>query len=157
CVERVCVTQAVSTATGSSSTGGNQGCVSSEKCTEDNSGQPYICRKVGDPCVSLLSEDCTNVYGDYSDPNAIILGMVSSYSGDIVKTFMKTATHCTAQTMIADFDNNVVGLPSAAGVRPLAVVACGEEADTERAAKHLIDDVGVKIVLGPLFGDALKV
>src|SRR5690349_4115697 len=51
CIDRVCVSQTASSVTGSSSTGGNTGCVSSEQCTADNAGQPYICRKVGDPCV----------------------------------------------------------------------------------------------------------
>src|SRR5262252_7553939 len=44
-----------------------------KKCAAAN-GQHFVCRKSDQACVSLLSEHCTEVFGDDTTDDAVILG-----------------------------------------------------------------------------------
>jgi hypothetical protein len=133
------------------------GCVSSEQCTVEANGQPAICPTPGAACVPLLSQDCIQVVGDYQDPNAIIVGLMDLIVGSQLFESLRRFDECMLNLSLDQFGNSVGGLPNpdGNGVRPIAVVMCNE-ANSERASKHLIEDIGVKLILGPAFGTAVQ-
>src|SRR5262245_42899550 len=119
---------------------GTPGCVSSEQCTADNNGQPYICKEGA--CVPLLSEDCIEVIGNYQDDNAIIMGFMHLIAGSQLFDFLHRAFGCSLDLAVTQFDNSINGLPNpdaTGGVRPLVFVMCNEGANRERATNHLIE------------------
>ena len=115
-------------------------------------GTPSICRKDTHQCATLLSPDCANVYGDFANDDAIVLGTILSLKG--ANASSGVAELNSAELAVDDFTNTIVGLPGSSDgkPRPLVLVECDDSADNttaERSATHLVQDVGVPAILGP--------
>src|SRR5262249_6231947 len=51
------------------------GCMSDQQCSQQNAGQPFICRSTDHTCQPLLSAECRVVYPrTWLDPHAVLLG-----------------------------------------------------------------------------------
>lgn len=137
------------TATGTT-TGG--GCTSDAQCIEDNGGLPYLCRAGG--CASTLTEDCSRFIGDLTalaEGRAITVGALVPLTGGESAV---GADQADAIELAVDELDASGGLPRAGGDRAsVVVVVCDEVADAARATAHLVDDLGVPLVLGPADGD----
>ncbi len=135
--------------------GGGGACETTQECEDKNSGQPAICRADTKTCAPLLSVDCAEVAGDYKDPNAIVLGFLGPLTGSDASTGLPIADG--TKLALDELSKNTVGLPGGpdGAVRPLAMVYChdldGPEDDPWRAAKHLVNNVGVQAIVGPAF------
>ncbi|HZO14895.1 MAG TPA: ABC transporter substrate-binding protein [Polyangiaceae bacterium] len=123
-------------------------CQTNADCTA-TLGADSICRKVDHTCAPLFSEDCTTVEGDVQHDEAIIIGMMSATTG--AGAPVGTAMQNSVRLAYSEFADFALGLPGGEGgtPRPLAVIGCDEYADAERAARHLIDTVGVPVIIGP--------
>lgn len=134
--------------------GGGAACETSAECEQSSGGKPSICRSDTKTCVQLTSEDCVEVFGDYADPNAIILGFLGPLVGDDKST--GEPIRDGSKLALNELKNNG-GLPSLDGGTPrqVAMVYCHDlgapDDNPYRAAKHLVDDVGVAAILGPAF------
>lgn len=138
-------------ATSSASTGG-QACASDATCIDDNGGLPFLCREGA--CASVLSEDCPRVIGDLEairEGTAIVVGALAPLTGSEAAT--GEAQALALELADDDLREATGGVPGADGERrTLAVVLCDEVVDVERAASHLVDDLGVALVIGPSGG-----
>lgn len=129
-------------------------CTTTAECIE-KLGDFHICRKSTQTCVSLTSEDCTTIVGNYQSDSAIFVGAVAPTMGSNEGTGISTQNG--VKLAISDFDQTANGLPPIAGStarRPLVLVGCndGSDADTAvRAAQHLVDEVGVPAIIGAAF------
>ncbi len=134
-------------------------CVTSSNCKVNadcaSQGQYFICRKDTLACVNLASPDCTDITGNYADDNAFIFGSLLPTSGPDVTTGKPIEQ--AIEMAIGEFTSSSNGLPPAIGAtanRPLVVVSCSDQSDTttaERAATHLVSDVGVPAIIGSAF------
>ena len=132
CQQGLCVGD---TGAGGQGGGVTGGCISSEQCTADLTGQPAICPAPGEACVPLLNEDCVNVLGDHEDPNAIFVGFMYPYKGSFVNQTIGETNECVVELARSQIQTEIGGLPNPNGgpPRPLVVVACDESTDPERA------------------------
>lgn len=129
------------------------GCESNRDCaarqTEGSArNAPSICHKVTKRCVTLTSEDCQTITGDYTDDQAIVIGSLFSTTGA-----QASINHAREQSAILAVEeiNAAGGIPvgtTAASARPLVLLSC-DEAQLLRAAGHLVNDVGVPAIIGP--------
>ncbi|MBK8257689.1 MAG: ABC transporter substrate-binding protein [Polyangiaceae bacterium] len=133
--------------------GGAAACETADDCEAQNGGNPSICR-ADKTCAQLTSTDCGEVFGDYKDPNAIVLGFLGPLVGSDASTGLPIRNG--AKLALNEFKNSG-NLPSVSGggPRPIAMVFCHDldapEDDPYRAAKHLVNDVKVPAILGPAF------
>ena len=135
--------------------------VSAAECTLNadcaSRGANTICRKSDGKCVNLLSNECTRVMGkpeQVLDDNAIIIGALTPVGptelGDAIERGIDLAQQ--------DFfpSSTGTGIPTQAGTtRPVVVVSCREfnsdgYVGLIRAANHLVKDIQVPIVIGPV-------
>lgn len=148
--EKVCVSRAnpasSSSSTTSSGTGVVEGCTSNAECTAQE-GEPAICRQPGEDCVRLLSEDCTQVIGPYEDDNAIFYGIMMGLTGAF--EFAGEATIPYLELPLVEINEKHGGLPGIAGgpKRPFVGLLCDAAADSERAAEHVVLDVGAPALM----------
>lgn len=132
-------------------------CETSEECEQHNGGAPSYCR-ADKTCAQLTSEDCAEVFGDYKEPGAIVLGFLGPLVGDAKGT--GEPIRDGAKLALNEIKNNGA-LPGLGGGKPrqVAMVFChdlgGPTDDPYRAAKHLVDDVGVPAILGPAFSGVM--
>lgn len=133
--------------------GGAATCETTDECEALNGGKPSICR-ADKTCAPLTSEDCTEVFGDYKDPGAIVLGFLGPLVGDAKSTGEPIRNG--AKLALNEIKNNGA-LPALSGGAPrqIAMVFCHDlgapEENPYRAAKHLVNDVRVPAILGPAF------
>ena len=122
----------------------NTDCDEDERCGDDNT------------CVSLLSSDCTMLQypddDDFNRDNVVFLGsiMPTGEPFDVITIPLQNA----AQLAIEDF-NNTTSLP---GGRQIAWVACDDTTGAsaaEDAARHLVDNVGARAIVGPVFSESV--
>jgi len=124
-------------------------CRSSSECTAAR-GVPSICR--GDACVELDSEDCHVVGedGDIQSDATVWLGAMFPFSGEEATSFGQRE-FAAVDLARSDFARMLSGTNARAGgsgAHRLAIVACDDSIDAGRAARHLVDDVGVPAVIG---------
>ncbi len=127
-------------------------CSSNVECVTRSAGQPAICRQDNHTCVPLLSPDCSKVYGDFNNDDAIVLGSILSLKGSNASSGMSELQ--SAELAFDDFTNTVVGLPGGGNgkPRPLVLVECDDSGDNtvaQRSATHLSKDIGVPAIIGP--------
>jgi branched-chain amino acid transport system substrate-binding protein len=107
---------------------------------------PIACVKPG-RCVPLLSDDCKQLTGDLSTPDALVLGSLFSLSGS------QAATNLPRQRsvmMAVEQINQVGGVPApGAAKRKIALVSCNEADNLRRAADHLVTELKVPAIIGP--------
>lgn len=102
-------------------------------------------------CVALESEDCRVLArpGDVANDATVWVGAMFATEGPMASEF--TASINGVELARRDFQEISNGLPSVrpgGPPRPLGVVLCNDGIDPARAARHLIDDVGVAGVVG---------
>lgn len=132
-------------------------CVSGEtECTTNEECPDFaVCRQTDFACVSLLSEDCIEVHGDYRAADAFIVGLVSPLTGNDAGTGKSILN--AFKMGLDDQEATVNGLPpieGGAGRRPMAVVACDDQADAPtgvRAAEYLANEIGVPAIVGAAY------
>lgn len=133
-------------------------CVSTDLCTQGNSGRASICKQAGvTPCTPLeIDGDCPTITGRWRDPNAIIVGSLlpltiklpnktapeSPYSKRLLR-----AIDLAAQEIDAAAPS---GFPVANQQRPIAVLHCDSRGDPDHARKmftHLTENAGAQAVI----------
>ena len=141
-------------------------CTSTQDCLVNS---PYsVCRIK--KCKDLLSRDCGRVVGAYTRTDAILLGAILPTFGTHKSSGL--AMWRSLALAVDDFQRGIPlplladggdGGHDAGGAdgglgarRPLAVVVCNESEDPVRAARHLVDDVGVPLIIGPAFSAPMR-
>jgi len=128
---------------------GETECTTSEDCPDFS-----ICRDSDFTCVSLLSDDCIEVHGDYRAENAFIVGLVSPLTGNDEGTGKSILN--AFKMGLDDQEATVNGLPpiDGGGRRPMAVVACDDQAEATtgvEAADYLANEIGVPAIVGAAY------
>jgi len=163
-------TGGVANAGGGSNVGGavnpdsGGGCKSNSECTDEATSAaaaagldaavgadgtvPAVCLQSERRCVTLLSDDCKTITGDYKDDRAIIIGSLFATQGT---TAAQNIPRQQSSTLAIEEINASGGIPSStAGVRrPLVMVSCNTASDLVRAATHLVSDLKVPAIVGP--------
>ena len=126
-------------------------CATNAECITRSGNQPAICRQDNKTCQPLLSNECTKVYGDPSNDDAIVIGGIFTLTG--VNKSSGTARMNSIELAIDDFTQTVVGLPGGADgkPRPFVLVECDDASDNttaQNSATHLVQ-VGVPAIIGP--------
>ena len=139
-------------------------CTSTQDCLVNSAYS--VCR--GKKCKELLSQDCGRVVGAYTRTDAILLGAILPTFGSHKSSGLSMWR--SLALAVDDFQGGIP-LPAVAPApdgdaggadgglgprRPLAVVVCNESEDPVRAAHHLVDDVGVPVILGPAFSAPMR-
>lgn len=110
-------------------------------------------------CVQVTSPDCreTAFLEDGQVPDrAVLLGALMPFAGpQRDNTPPRLASAILAMEQINA--PGVGGIPAEDGGdnRPLALVACDEATDLARAARHLVEELRVPAVVGPIVGQSL--
>ncbi len=107
---------------------------------------PAICLEGS--CVTLTSQDCTTVTGDYENDMAIVIGSLFATQGT---TATQNIPRQQSATLAIEEINAAGGIPTttAGTARPLVMVSCNTSVDLTRAANHLVNDVKVPAIVGP--------
>ena len=124
----------------------SQGCTSAS-CA--SAATPSVCRKGA--CVPLVSEDCALMARpeDVGNEATIWIGAMFPTRGPMEPEFEGAVRAVDlARRDFIDVSNGLPPARSGGPVRPLAVLACDDGEDAPRAARHLLDDVGVPAVIG---------
>lgn len=155
CVEQRCVPQGVipggAGSAGSAGAGGSGtgiACAKTSDC-QGSLGQDALCRQ--QECVRLTSDTCTKVIGKVSDDPGLIVGMLAPQGDQNVAYFansLVTAVEVASKT----YEQS---RPSAALAGP-AVVVCDESRGPGVAVKHLLDNLGATLILGPVLDENLS-
>ena len=126
------------------------GCTSNRACSEESAGRAFVCRTSDRACVAVDSEDCRASYEprDLERDDAVWLGALLPLKGPQAERFGKVNMDGAdfARSEVARTMGRLEGAPGRA--RPIALVECDDSEDAERAARHLVDDVGVPGILG---------
>jgi ABC-type branched-subunit amino acid transport system substrate-binding protein len=120
-------------------------CASSKTCA---SRGDFVCR--AGSCVPLGSQDCRPLDepGDVASDDTLWIGVMFPQSGDAADAFGRADTNA-ADLARHDFAEVAHGiLPRAGPARRVALVACDDAADPDRAARHLALDLHVPAVIG---------
>jgi branched-chain amino acid transport system substrate-binding protein len=126
-------------------------CALNQDCA--SRGDFQVCRAADHRCISLLSQDCVNVHGDWANDNAIYIGLllklVSSQDGGAdlgANPDLRNAT----ELAFDELAQQVVGLPGGKNgkPRPLVLVECDHGKDPVRAASYLTRTVQVPAIIG---------
>lgn len=134
-------------------------CTKNQDCITQNGGSASMCRKSDHKCVILASEDCPFVRGttnEIANDNTVFIGALTPVSSDA------TGNDIEAALVVAQADLSALGgLPPVTGsnaTRPVVIVSCRTGAShLLPAAKHLVEDVNVPIIIGPMgSADAAK-
>jgi ABC-type branched-subunit amino acid transport system substrate-binding protein len=133
-------------------------CRSNAECIARSGGAPSICRKDRGACVPLATDQCRVLAepGDLSCDDTLWIGAMYP-AHDRSSTYGPEAMHAI-DVARRDFAGLTGGLPSLrpdGKPRPIALVACDDTESPERAAAHLVDEVGVPAILG--FGRSKEV
>src|SRR5690606_24334240 len=126
-------------------TGGD--CTLNSECNDDQ-------RCSEGACVNLLSPECQILrYPSGVDRDKVVyIGSIMP-TGGIFENLVTPLQNAT-QLAIDDF-NDVTTLQ---GGRPIAWVGCDDTAGAAQAvaaATHLVDDVGVPAIIGPIFSESV--
>ena len=125
-------------------------CTGNAACTVA-AGRPAVCRKTDGVCVAVESEDCKALVepDDAASDDTLWIGAMLPLTGPRAAVF-GTVSANTLDVARRDFAG-VGGLPPRpghAGRRGVAVALCDLTKDATRAARHLVDEVGVPAVIG---------
>jgi len=109
---------------------------------------PAVCLQSEHRCVTLLSDDCKTITGEYKDDRAIVIGSLFATQGT---TAAQNIPRQQSATLAVEEVNKSGGIPSStAGIsRPLVMVSCNTTGDLVRASTHLVSDLKVPAIVGP--------
>jgi serine/threonine protein kinase len=121
-------------------------------CVESHGGAAYTCRSSDGACVPIASEDCTPMFepSDLSADDTIWLGAMFPLKGPRAEAYgtMSSLGVDLARQEIAKGTSALAGAGASMRVPRLALVSCDDSVDPMRAARHLVDDVGVPAIVG---------
>ncbi|MDI1478765.1 ABC transporter substrate-binding protein [Polyangium sp. y55x31] len=138
--------------------GGDVLCAKTSDCSA--AGEQQFCRKspgeTSGVCRPLLSPECQVVEGDPTADNVFLIGSIHPTTATGFDGTIGVSMENSVRLAIRDLKSNVGGLPlpGGAGVRPVVMIGCtdaGEGSVSVKAAKHLIDDLGVQAIIGGAF------
>lgn len=123
----------------------NAGACTAEACIA-LSGENHVCNQRGE-CVSALTPRCTKLVGPIDRDNVVLIGSIlpTVEFGDIGLPIQQAAELAVEEI------NDAGGLP---GGRRLVMVGCDSSGDSalgQEAAEHLVDTLGVPVIIGPAF------
>ncbi|MRG90999.1 bifunctional serine/threonine-protein kinase/ABC transporter substrate-binding protein [Polyangium spumosum] len=126
-------------------------CTTNADCA-DKAGGKAICRKDRGACVALETDQCSVLAekGDVTNDSTIWIGAMYPHDEEKGSSYGQQAVRAVDLAR-RDFASLTGGLPPTSGggkPRPLGIVLCDDTEDAERAASHLVEDVGVPAVLG---------
>lgn len=125
--------------------GDSQGCVASSECA--GLGETFVCGAAG-TCVNALNTNCSKFTGPLTDDNAVLVGSIMPTVGDF--TSIGLPIEQAEELAIIEF-NDSGGLP---GGHRLVLVECDSSGSREQGlevADHLIENLGVPVIVGPAF------
>ena len=132
-------------------------CVSTELCTQANSGRASVCKKAGAPCTPLVIDgDCPTITGRWDDPNAIIVGSLLPLTMKLPGAMAGVHPYSNRLLRAIDLAAEELDAAMPAGVvigdaaRPIAVLHCdsgGELARAQKRFEHLTDVAGAQVVI----------
>ena len=121
-------------------------------CVAAHGGAPFVCRASDGACVAVASDDCTPTFepADLGADDTVWIGAMFPTKGPGAETHgaMNVAGTELARQEIARSTSALVGSGASLHVPRIALVACDDSVDPMRAARHLVDDVGVPAILG---------
>jgi serine/threonine-protein kinase len=120
------------------------GCTSSKAC-----GAQSMCR--AGACVALASVDCSVVASpdDVASDATVWFGAMFPTRGPMAEQFDGAVRD--VQLARRDFMEVASGLPSTppgTPPRPIGLLLCDDSVDPQRAARHLVDDLGLPAIIG---------
>lgn len=127
-----------------------QGCNSNIECVTEHAGKPAICRKETGTCIKLETDQC-RVLADKSEvenDTTIWIGAMYPY-GPKGSTYGKQAARAV-ELARKDF-KDMGGIPPVTlggKPRPIGVIMCDDSEAPEPSAKHLVEAIGVPVILG---------
>jgi serine/threonine protein kinase/ABC-type branched-subunit amino acid transport system substrate-binding protein len=126
-------------------------CRSNAECAAAG-GETAICRAATGRCAVLGSEDCHVVAepGDIRNDRTVWVGAMFPLVGQDAQSFGKREFQAVdlARSEFASMLRGTQASPDAVAAPPLGIVACDDSVDAARAARHLVDDIGVPAVIG---------
>ncbi|WP_394832629.1 ABC transporter substrate-binding protein [Pendulispora rubella] len=126
--------------------GGNADCF-------ERYGENWICRPSSQRCVNLVSTECPRVIGNSRDNNAVIFGSILPLMPPYVRAGQSMVHGIELGILDFELAGRLPPVPGKFGLRPIVVVSCMEDwmdqSVSLRAARHLVDDVGVPAIIGP--------
>src|SRR5260370_10597996 len=132
-------------------------CKATTDCVTSH-GPEYICRRSDKKCVALKTPECpflmdSPTIASYKDPNVIILGALTPANDNALGTMMEKSVEL-AQQDFSTSDNFLPPVTGTTATRPVVIVGCNEFGAGNdgllRAANHLVKDLQVPIILGPV-------
>ncbi|MDI3288035.1 bifunctional serine/threonine-protein kinase/ABC transporter substrate-binding protein [Polyangium sp. 15x6] len=127
-------------------------CVTNADCAIPGGDKHAICRKDRGACVTLETDQCRVLADDRDVGNDATIWIGAMYPHDEKKGTPYGRQAARAVDLARrDFASLTGGLPPASGAgkpRPIGIVLCDDTEAAERAASHLVDDIGVPAVLG---------
>lgn len=135
------------------------GCVSTELCTQANSGQLSVCRTKGRPCEPWQNEQCRLVSSPAlaMDPNAIVIGSILPFTVQQVDKSKPPSAYADRVRRAIDLAASEFATALAGGIfltdgkrHPLAVIHCDSSQTAEGAKlalKHLVGTVRVPALI----------
>ena len=128
-------------------------------CTAARGGEPSRCRPRDGACVPILSEDCAPRFepADARLDDTVWIGAMFPLKGPSAAAWGTTSADGAdfARKEIADATRALEASSASKHVRRVALVMCDDATDPERAARHLVDDLGVPAILGFKSGQEL--
>ncbi|MDI1435198.1 ABC transporter substrate-binding protein [Polyangium sorediatum] len=144
--------------------GGDVICAKTSECSA--AGAEQFCRKApgaaSGVCKPLKSPECQVIEGDPTVENAFLIGSIHPTTATGFDGEIGVSMENSIRLAIRDMKGNVGGLPSVGGgsPRPVVMIGCtdaGEATVSVKAARHLIDNLGVQAIIGGAFsGVALE-
>jgi hypothetical protein len=131
-------------------TAGAIGCTTNRECIAAQ-GPNFICRKEDLSCVSLTSDNCPTVYGNYEEDSTIFFGTVFPLSGTNATTGKALQNSVELGARELDILNGLPPVTGATERRYIALVQCDDASNNDKAvaaATHLVADLHVPVLIG---------
>lgn len=128
-----------------------QQCRSNADCMVGLGLADSICTSEG-RCASVLTADCPRVIGAALSEDPVLLGHMTKLTG--ANKVFGDASEPALTLALDDFNGSARGgLPIVAGqkARKLAALICDDEQDALRAARHIVNDLSLQVLIGPVF------
>ena len=134
-----------------------EGCSTTTRCTQENSGKASVCKRAGGFCTPWQTEQCRLIRGDWAEPDPIVIGTIlpfhvkqanGTYARYEYTERVQRAIDLGLEELRAALPD---GVPVPAGTpRRFAVLHCDSYLDTQRAKDamtHLTETVGAQVVI----------
>ncbi len=133
------------------------GCVTTELCTQHNSGKASVCKKTGGPCTPWQTAQCPTIHGAWNAPNPLVVGVIQPYgvkqaNGEIAPIAYAERIERAMKLGLDELTTAAPGgIPTGGGpARPVALLFCDSVFDAtlaNAAMTHLTDVVGSRTII----------